>query len=89
MIRDWEQKLSLVAEIIEEWKNTQSKWLHLEGIFVGGDARDTLATVAKKFDEIDVVYREVRSCIYMNDDDDDYDDILHYYIHFFLGFPSE
>lgn len=58
-IREWEQNLSLVSEIIDVWSSTQSKWLHLEGIFIGGDAREKLPVVAKKFDEIDVAYRTV------------------------------
>lgn len=58
-IRDWEQKLSLVAEIIDEWKSTQTKWLYLEGIFIGGNARQTLSNVAEQFDEIDAAYRAV------------------------------
>lgn len=48
-----------MSEVIDEWSNTQSKWLHLEGIFIGGDAREKLASVAQKFDEIDVAYRTV------------------------------
>lgn len=60
-IRSWEKTISLVYEIVDEWINfTQRKWLYLEGIFVGGDARGQLPLVAEQFDQIDVEYMSVR-----------------------------
>lgn len=60
MIHSWEKTLSLVYEIIDEWINfTQRKWLYLEGIFVGGDARMQLPMVAATFDQIDIEYMKV------------------------------
>lgn len=55
----WEKCLTLVSEIIEEWLVTQRKWMYLEGIFIGGDIRDQLPDEARKFDDIDRVFRRV------------------------------
>lgn len=59
-IHSWEKRLSLIYEIIDHWINfTQRKWLYLEGIFVGNDARSQLPAIATKFDLIDSGYVKV------------------------------
>lgn len=37
----------------------QRRWLYLEGIFVGGDIRTQLPEEARKFDDIDRMFRKV------------------------------
>lgn len=59
IVHTWERRLSLISEVIDEWFATQRKWLYLEGIFVGGDIRTQLPEEAKKFDDIDRVFRKV------------------------------
>ncbi|XP_075981627.1 dynein heavy chain at 89D [Anticarsia gemmatalis] len=59
VVHRWEKTLSLMSEVIEEWMATQRKWLYLEGIFVGGDIRVQLPEEAKKFDDIDKVFRKI------------------------------
>ncbi|XP_059059014.1 dynein axonemal heavy chain 10 [Achroia grisella] len=59
VVQTWERRLSLISEVIEEWMATQRKWLYLEGIFVGGDIRVQLPDEAKKFDNIDKVFRKI------------------------------
>lgn len=59
LVHRWERNLSLVFEIIDQWINvTQRKWLYLEGIFIDGDARRILPSVAEHFDRIDATYRQ-------------------------------
>lgn len=58
-VQKWEKCLTLVSEITEEWLVTQRKWLYLEGIFIGGDIRAQLPEEAKKFEDIDKVFRRV------------------------------
>lgn len=58
-VQKWEKCLTLVSEIIDEWLNSQRKWLYLEGIFVGGDIREQLPEEARKFDDIDKGFRRV------------------------------
>lgn len=48
-----EQSLTTVTNVLDEWTAVQSKWLYLEGVFIGGDIREQLPDEAKKFDDID------------------------------------
>ncbi len=38
----------------------QQKWMYLESIFIGGDIRSQLPEEAKKFDNIDKMFKKVR-----------------------------
>lgn len=58
-VQKWEKNLSLIGEVIEEWFSVQRKWVYLEGIFVGGDIRTQLPEEAKKFDDIDKMFRKI------------------------------
>lgn len=58
-VQKWEKCLTLVSELIDEWLETQRKWMYLEGIFIGGDIRDQLPDEAEKFDSIDKSFRKV------------------------------
>ncbi|XP_055909296.1 LOW QUALITY PROTEIN: dynein axonemal heavy chain 10 [Eupeodes corollae] len=58
-VNKWERNLALIYEIIDEWTSVQRKWLYLEGIFLGGDIRTQLPDEAKKFDDIDKLYRRI------------------------------
>ncbi|XP_053555751.1 dynein axonemal heavy chain 10 [Bombina bombina] len=57
----WEKTLSLVGEIIEVWMVVQRKWMYLESIFIGGDIRSQLPEEAKKFDNIDKIFKRIMS----------------------------
>jgi dynein heavy chain len=46
---------------VDEWLAVQRKWLHLEGIFSGGDIRQQLPDEAMKFDDIDNGFCKVLS----------------------------
>lgn len=59
-VQKWEKTLSLINEVLDEWKATQMKWVYLEGIFVGGDIRTQLPEEARKFDDIDKAFRRVK-----------------------------
>lgn len=39
------------------WMAVQRKWMYLESIFIGGDIRSQLPDEAKKFDNIDRVFK--------------------------------
>lgn len=58
-VQKWEKNLSIVSEVLEEWMAVQRRWLYLEGIFVGGDIRTQLPEEARKFDDIDRMFRKV------------------------------
>lgn len=58
-VQKWEKNLSIVSEVLYEWTAVQRKWLYLEGIFVGGDIRTQLPDEARKFDDIDRIFKKV------------------------------
>uniref|UniRef100_A0A8C9QJ13 Dynein axonemal heavy chain 10 n=1 Tax=Spermophilus dauricus TaxID=99837 RepID=A0A8C9QJ13_SPEDA len=58
-VHKWEKTLSLIGEVIEIWMLVQRKWMYLESIFIGGDIRSQLPDEAKKFDNIDRVFKRI------------------------------
>ncbi|XP_049721902.1 dynein axonemal heavy chain 10 isoform X2 [Elephas maximus indicus] len=58
-VHKWEKTLSLIGEVIEIWMLVQRKWMYLESIFIGGDIRSQLPEEAKKFDNIDRVFKRI------------------------------
>lgn len=42
---------------LQIWMLVQRKWMYLESIFIGGDIRSQLPEEAKKFDNIDRVFK--------------------------------
>ncbi|KAG5280454.1 hypothetical protein AALO_G00060150 [Alosa alosa] len=58
-VQQWEKNLSLISEVIEVWMLVQRKWMYLESIFIGGDIRSQLPEEAKKFDNIDKMFKKI------------------------------
>mgnify|MGYP001795762525 CR=1 FL=1 len=44
----------------------QRKWMYLEGIFIGGDIRSQLPDGAKRFDQIDTLFKKVSMSLSVN-----------------------
>uniref|UniRef100_T1JML4 Dynein-1, subspecies f n=1 Tax=Strigamia maritima TaxID=126957 RepID=T1JML4_STRMM len=59
MVQKWEKTLSLISEVIEVWQIFQRRWMYLEGIFLAGDIRAQLPEEAKRFDDIDKLFRKI------------------------------
>ncbi|KAM4616801.1 dynein axonemal heavy chain 10 [Polymixia lowei] len=60
-VQQWEKNLSLISEVIEVWMLVQRKWMYLESIFISGDIRSQLPEEAKKFDNIDKMFKKIMS----------------------------
>uniref|UniRef100_A0A673VC35 Dynein axonemal heavy chain 10 n=1 Tax=Suricata suricatta TaxID=37032 RepID=A0A673VC35_SURSU len=58
-VHKWEKTLSLIGEVIEIWMLVQRKWMYLESIFIGGDIRSQLPDEAKKFDNVDRIFKRI------------------------------
>lgn len=58
-VQAWEQNLSLVSEIIEQWMVTQQKFLYLDGIFSEDEIRTQLSAEISQFCTIDTKYRHL------------------------------
>ncbi|VDM31178.1 unnamed protein product [Hydatigera taeniaeformis] len=58
-IRSLEKDLTQASEALEIWDQVQSKWLHLEGLFSGGDIRTRIPKEAEKFDKLNLFFKKM------------------------------
>lgn len=59
LVLQWDKAMQTMAQVVDTWTELQTKWLYLEGVFVGGDIRSQLPEAARKFDDIDRVFQKV------------------------------
>ena len=57
-VQKWEKAMQTISEVVEAWIELQKKWMYLEGIFIGGDIRSQLPEEARKFDDVDNIFRK-------------------------------
>lgn len=56
-IEEWQQKLLLVANTLEEWIKCQGQWMYLQPIFDSPDIIKQLPNESKKFKSVDSTWR--------------------------------
>ena len=57
-IANWDHRLSVVSEVIEEWLGVQRAWLHLQPIFDSPDIKKQLPQEASRFETVDKNWRD-------------------------------
>ena len=61
-VREWQEKLALVANVLQVWMDTQQRWMYLLSIFGhSDDIRMQLPKEADRFDNIDSEIRKLMS----------------------------
>eukprot|EP00741_Cyanophora_paradoxa_P000409 tig00000404_g400.t1 len=58
-VEDWERKLRLMSETLDEWLACQRQWMYLESIFGAPDIQKQLPQEAKMFNAVDKSWKSI------------------------------
>jgi len=58
-VTNWQKKLVLLSETLDEWLQVQQQWMYLETIFSAADIQRQLPAESKRFFEVDKSFRSI------------------------------
>lgn len=65
-VKDWEAKLLYIQDLLEQWLNCQRSWLYLEPIFSSDDIQRQMPSEAKRFGQVNVLWRSTMEAVVEN-----------------------
>jgi len=65
-VRDWEAKLLYIQDLLEQWLNCQRSWLYLEPIFNSDDIQRQMPGEAKRFAQVNTLWRATMETVVEN-----------------------
>ncbi|CAJ1418817.1 unnamed protein product [Effrenium voratum] len=65
-VKDWLQKLTYIQDLLEQWLAMQRSWLYLEPIFSSDDIQKQLPNEAKRFQQVNGLWRTTMESVAEN-----------------------